>query len=104
MVPVPPSVSLSRPLPSWYDQGKVGVFVHWGLYSVPSYGGGRSACEWFWENWRGRREPWIIDFVRDNFLTEFMYPDFSPDFKAELYQPWEWVELFEQAGAKWVWQ
>ena len=29
-----------RPLPSWYDQAKFGIFMHWGVYSVPSYGGG----------------------------------------------------------------
>ena len=37
-----------RPLPSWYDDAKVGIFIHWGVYSVPSYG-----SEWFWINWKG---------------------------------------------------
>jgi hypothetical protein len=26
----------TRPLPSWYDQSKVGIFIHWGVFSVPS--------------------------------------------------------------------
>ena len=26
-----------RPLPTWYDASKVGIFVHWGVFSVPSY-------------------------------------------------------------------
>jgi alpha-L-fucosidase len=26
----------SRPLPAWYDESKIGIFIHWGLYSVPS--------------------------------------------------------------------
>lgn len=26
----------SRPLPSWYDRSKVGIFVHWGVFSVSS--------------------------------------------------------------------
>ncbi|KAB7506347.1 hypothetical protein Anas_05841 [Armadillidium nasatum] len=38
----------SRPLPEWYDQAKIGIFLHWGLYSVPSFG-----SEWFWSNWEG---------------------------------------------------
>lgn len=37
-----------RPLPNWYDEAKVGIFVHWGAFSVPSYG-----SEWFWHNWKG---------------------------------------------------
>lgn len=37
-----------RPLPSWYDDVKFGIFLHWGVYSVPSYG-----SEWFWSNWEG---------------------------------------------------
>lgn len=37
-----------RPLPSWYDDGKVGIFIHWGVYAVPSY-----TSEWFWINWKG---------------------------------------------------
>lgn len=38
----------ARPLPTWYDQAKFGIFIHWGVYSVPAFGG-----EWFWMNWRG---------------------------------------------------
>lgn len=37
-----------RPLPAWYDESKIGVFIHWGVYSVPSIG-----SEWFWYNWLG---------------------------------------------------
>ena len=39
----------SRPLPTWYDEAKIGIFLHWGLYSVPSFGG-----EWFWMYWEGK--------------------------------------------------
>ena len=92
-----------RPLPAWYDQAKVGIFLHWGLFSVPSYGGGRSAGEWFWENWIGRKDPWIVEFMQRNYLEDFTYPDFAPMFKAELFHPQKWVDLFERAGAKWVW-
>lgn len=33
----------SRPVPEWFDQAKLGIFIHWGVFSVPSYG-----SEWFW--------------------------------------------------------
>ena len=38
----------SRPLPSWYDEAKLGIFIHWGVFSVPSIG-----SEWFWKSWEG---------------------------------------------------
>ncbi len=31
-----------RPLPSWYDESKIGIFIHWGVFSVPSV-----ASEWY---------------------------------------------------------
>ncbi len=37
----------SRPIPSWYDEAKVGIFVHWGVYSVPGF-----IDEWFWWHWK----------------------------------------------------
>lgn len=36
----------SRPLPKWYDEAKIGIFIHWGVFSVPAMG------EWFWESWQ----------------------------------------------------
>lgn len=39
----------SRPLPSWYDDAKLGIFIHWGVFSVPSFG-----SEWFWKHWKGK--------------------------------------------------
>ena len=38
----------SRPIPSWFDDSKIGIFIHWGVFSVPGYG-----SEWFWANWNG---------------------------------------------------
>ena len=37
-----------RPLPKWYDEAKLGIFLHWGVFSVPSFG------EWFWYNWASK--------------------------------------------------
>lgn len=41
----------SRPSPTWYDDAKIGIFLHWGVYAVPSFG-----TEWFWQNWQGNIE------------------------------------------------
>ena len=36
----------SRPLPQWFDDAKLGIFIHWGVYSVPA-----ASNEWFGEEW-----------------------------------------------------
>lgn len=48
----------TRPLPSWYDKAKVGIFLHWGVYAVPGFG-----SEWFWINWKGNN---VVLFISTN--------------------------------------
>ena len=96
----------ARKLPEWYDQAKVGIFLHWGIYSVPSYGGGPakgllgSKGEWFWWEWQDLKFQWAVDFMQHNYPEGFTYPDFAPSFTAELFDPDEWADLFQDAGAK----
>lgn len=53
----------TRPLPQWYESSKIGIFIHWGVYSVPSY-----KNEWFWYLWKtGMYE--IVDMFYANILT-----------------------------------
>jgi len=37
----------ARPYPAWFQDAKLGIFIHWGVYSVPAYGGQESYAEWF---------------------------------------------------------
>ena len=85
----------SRPLPGWYDQSKFGIFLHWGVYSVPSYG-----SEWFWWQWQGSKEQKVVEFMEKNYPSDFTYADFGPMFKAEMFNPDEWADLFKAAGAQ----
>ncbi|XP_046997574.1 alpha-L-fucosidase [Schistocerca americana] len=87
----------SRPLPQWYDDAKLGIFIHWGVYAVPSFG-----SEWFWSNWKGSNNQEYIDFMEKNYKPGFTYQDFASDFTAEFYDPEEWAELFQSSGAKYV--
>ena len=84
--------------PSWYYEAKLGIFIHWGIYSVPAY-----ACEWYprWMYCEGSRE---YEFHKKNFgdPKDFGYKDFIPMFKAEKFDAEAWVELFKKAGAKYV--
>ncbi|XP_001661015.2 putative alpha-L-fucosidase [Aedes aegypti] len=87
----------SRPLPQWYDDAKVGIFLHWGVYAVPSYG-----SEWFWINWQGSKYENYVEFMTKNFKPGFTYQDFASDFTAELFNATEWALLFAKSGARYV--
>lgn len=95
----------SRPLPEWYDKAKIGIFLHWGVFSVPSYGHSGAASEWFWHNWkRTNPDKGTVEFMQKNFRPNFQYTDFGPMFGAEFYDPYEWAEIFQNSGAKSVYQ
>ncbi|XP_075765234.1 tissue alpha-L-fucosidase [Pelodiscus sinensis] len=87
----------ARPLPAWFDQAKVGVFVHWGVFAVPAYG-----SEWFWWRWRAERRPDYARFVRERFPPNTTYADFAARFAARDFEPRYWAWLFQQAGARYV--
>ncbi|XP_028819735.1 tissue alpha-L-fucosidase-like [Denticeps clupeoides] len=87
----------SRPLPRWYDEAKVGIFLHWGVFSVPAFG-----SEWFWWHWQGEKNPTYVSYMEKNFPPHFTYPDFAPQFHAQFFDPDEWAGLFAAAGAKYV--
>ncbi len=92
---------ISRPYPQWFKDAKLGIFIHWGVYSVPAYGGKESYAEWYL---RGLQvgSPLRTNFMKENFGEDFNYRDFAPLFKAELFNPDEWAGLFENAGAKYI--
>lgn len=85
-------------VPAWYRQAKLGIFIHWGVYSVPAFGN-----EWYSRNMyvQGSRE-----FEHHRRIwgeqKDFGYKDFIPLFKAERFDPEGWAELFKAAGAGYV--
>lgn len=85
----------ARPLPNWYDNAKVGIFIHWGVYSVPAFG-----TEWFWTNWKDSKAKSYVEFMNKNYKPGFTYQEFAQDFTAENFDPSEWAKLFEESGAK----
>ena len=86
----------ARPLPQWYDDAKFGIFIHWGVFAVPSY-----VSEWFWWYWQGDSpHPDVVKFMKDNYPPDFTYPDFASQFQAEFYDPNKWADLFQASGAK----
>jgi len=94
----------ARPLPSWYDESKFGIFIHWGLFSVPSYGcnGGGASGEWYWWVLRGEKNPCLVEWHTKTYGEDFKYEDFATMWKTPIFDPDSWAELFEDSGAKYV--
>ena len=92
-----------RPAPAWYLDAKFGIFIHWGVYAVPAWGAPKTYSEWYWNNMHDRKADNVWwQFHKKNYGENFDYPDFAPLFRAELYNPDEWADLFYRSGAKYV--
>src|SRR5579859_6617522 len=85
-------------VPDWYKDAKFGIFLHWGVYSVPAFG-----SEWYPRNmYRQGSEEYKHHLATYGPLTKFGYKDFIPMFRAEHFDPVAWARLFKEAGAKYV--
>ena len=91
----------ARPCPAWFGDAKFGIFVHWGLYSVPAWAPKGKYAEWYWASMRDKKSP-TWRFHRKTYGKAFRYQDFVPQFTCELFDPMEWARLFEAAGARYV--
>jgi alpha-L-fucosidase len=84
--------------PDWYRDAKLGIFLHWGVYSVPAFGN-----EWYSRNmYIPGNAAYEHEVKTYGPLTKFGYKDFIPMFKAEQFDPDAWVDLFVKAGARYV--
>src|SRR5213592_322004 len=85
-------------VPQWYVDGKFGIFIHWGVYSVPAFGN-----EWYPRNMYKRDEAAFRHHV-ETFgpQSRFGYKDFIPLFRAEKFDARSWAALFKAAGARYV--
>lgn len=91
----------SRPYPQWFKDAKLGVFIHWGVYSVPAYSNKEDYAEWYL---RGLMlgDSLRTSYMKTHFGDDFTYKDFAPDFKARLFYPDDWADIFKRAGAGYV--
>lgn len=102
----------SRPVPTWFEDAKFGIFIHWGLYAVPSYsptvrdsvGIYDRYAEHYWRRWvePNKTQQYFIDYHNRVYGSNVKYQDFANDFKAELFQPEEWAERFKNSGAQYI--
>lgn len=101
-----------RPVPEWYTKAKFGIFIHWGVYSVPAwapigkeYDTFSKYSEWYWNRLlldSGKTGDAFRRFHNSQYGKNFTYQDFAPQFKAELFDAKQWAEVFKNSGAKYV--
>jgi alpha-L-fucosidase len=109
-------------VPAWYNNAKLGIFIHWGLYSVPgwaAHGGdldqviksggwkawfkNNSYSEWYLNTLKFEDGP-TRKYHNETFGEDFDYDDFAPQFEDAVNQwnPDSWAELFDKIGARYV--
>lgn len=95
------SLKKHKAVPDWFADAKLGIYFHWGVYSVPAHGG----------EWYGRwmytpdRIGWgstIYKQHKKDYGENFEYHDFIPMWKAPKFDAKEWVDLFQGMGAKFI--
>ncbi|KAJ6626716.1 glycoside hydrolase family 29 protein [Mycena sp. CBHHK59/15] len=88
--------------PTWWNGAKFGIFIHWGIFSVPAWGPPKSYAEWY--DWYMRTPPnatsptWTHHL--DTYGADVDYEDFIANFTAAKFDAAQWVDLFDRAGAK----
>ncbi len=87
---------LKYSVPEWFMDVKLGIYFHWGVYSVPAYGN-----EWYPRWMFDKRSHYHKHHVKTyGSPDKFGYHDFVPMFKAENFDAEEWADLFVKAGAR----
>ena len=100
----------TRPTPAWFKNAKFGIFIHWGIYSVPMWSPKGTYEEWY-KYWLDNKKLMgngeftgteIYDYHTKMYGEDFNYADFAAKFKAHDYDANAWAKLFEKSGAKYV--
>ncbi len=89
-------VSLAQaPEPTWFRERRLGIFIHWGVYSVPAFSNEWYPREMYMPGTRAYEHHRQVYGPQDT----FGYKDFIPLFKGERFDASAWVRLFKEAGA-----
>lgn len=107
----------SHQVPKWYEDCKFGIFIHWGIYSVPAYAPctwelgeidaneewfcNNPYAEWYYNSINVGKGPTYEHHIK-KYGKDFKYEDFIPMWKTENWAPKQWAELFREAGAQYV--
>jgi len=105
----------THPLPAWYDDAKLGIFIHWGLYSVPAWAplqdpkhpaegvGNTPYAEWYYNSMRNPGSP-TEKYHAEHYGADYDYYNFAKNFDKEIkkWNPETMAAIFRDAGAKYV--
>jgi alpha-L-fucosidase len=93
----------THPVPKWWSNDKFGIFIHWGAYSVPAYAPPGQPfigyAEWYWF-YQQLANTATYQHHLDTYGQDLVYDDFIPQWKAEKWNPKQWVKLIKESGAK----
>jgi alpha-L-fucosidase len=103
----------ARPTPAWWSDARFGIFIHWGVYSVPAFAPKGEYAEWYWERigQPGNPDPASRDaqirretlaFHERVYGKDFEYANFAPQFRAEMFDAAQWARTLRGSGAKYV--
>ncbi|MDR0602494.1 MAG: alpha-L-fucosidase, partial [Treponema sp.] len=103
-------------VPEWFEDAKFGIFIHWGLYSVPAWAPPTGElgsvpqdvwfthnpyAEWYLNSIRVKEGP-AWEYHKEKYGEDFPYENFIDMWRAEKWNPFEWASLFREAGARYV--
>lgn len=100
----------ARPVPKWFGEAKFGIFIHWGPYSVPAWSPKGTYSEWY-QYWMQTKSLFgngkfsgseVWDYHVKTYGEDFPYYKFGEMFKADLFEPDDWADLFVKSGAKYI--
>ncbi|KAL1388381.1 putative alpha-L-fucosidase [Phyllosticta capitalensis] len=91
--------------PTWFNKAKFGIFIHWGPYAVPGWGNStpyENYAEWYWfyTHHPAADKSGAQDYALRTYGPDVVYDDFFVNFTGSKYDPKEWVDLFDAAGAQ----
>jgi alpha-L-fucosidase len=94
----------SHKMPKWYDDAKIGLSMHWGVYSVPAWAPREDGISYAEHYFRRMHDTTDATFYYHNekYGAQYTYDKFIPLWKAESYNPAEWAKFAKKMGAKYM--
>ena len=96
----------SRKVPEWFGKAKFGIFIHWGLYSIPAYAPKKDYAEWYGyscnlENCETEAQEKYKAYHKEHYNSRPYY-DFINEFTGHRFDAKKWADLFKRSGARYI--